>query len=169
MDEDDDLDIAAAMGFSSFGGPKKRKYDQTNSPKAPSMMDASGANSTELGVRPKKTANEDAEGLEAAEGATATASTTTASIKKAPPPTGLADFLARAQILPDKPPTAQLSASTPSHHDSPAAEIVSFGGPPVSKAELNALRFGVKNENGDTIYFLPNFVENPWEKLKSGK
>jgi hypothetical protein len=47
--------------------------------------------------------------------------------------------------------------------------MVSFGGPPVSKAELNALRFGVKNENGDTIYFLPNFVENPWEKLKSGK
>ena len=51
MDSEEDEDIAAAMGFSSFGGTRKRKFDQTNSPKA--KPDASGANSTRLGVRPK--------------------------------------------------------------------------------------------------------------------
>ncbi|KAF2027880.1 hypothetical protein EK21DRAFT_70967 [Setomelanomma holmii] len=151
MDEEEDLDIAAAMGFSSFGGVKKRKYDQTNSPKTPSVMDASGANSTELGVRPKK------------------ASKPTSKAKKAPQPTGLADFLARGQTIPDKPQIAPPSESVSSQHDLSASEMVSFGGSPISKAELNALRIGVKDKNGDTAYFLPSFIEDPWEKLKGGK
>ncbi|KAH7091205.1 hypothetical protein FB567DRAFT_558186 [Paraphoma chrysanthemicola] len=165
MDEEDDLDIAAAMGFSSFGGAKKRKYDQTNSPKAPSVMDASGANSTELGVRPKKTASDDSEVAETTK-AGAKPSTST---KKAPPPTGLADFLARAQTLPDKPSTAQRDTSTPNQTDPSASELISFGGPSISRAELTALKFGVKNENGDTAYFLPSFLEDPWERLNTGK
>ncbi|KAH7081599.1 hypothetical protein BKA63DRAFT_530590 [Paraphoma chrysanthemicola] len=165
MDEEDDLDIAAAMGFSSFGGAKKRKYDQTNSPKTPSVMDASGANSTELGVRPKKTASDDSE----VAGPTTAGTKLSTSTKKAPPPTGLADFLARAQTLPDKPSTAQQDASTPTQADPSSLETISFGGPSISRAELNALKFGVKNDNGDTAYFLPSFVEDPWEKLNSGK
>jgi hypothetical protein len=52
MDEEENDEIAAAMGFASFGGTK-RKYDHTNSPKAKAAADASGANSTKLGVRMK--------------------------------------------------------------------------------------------------------------------
>ncbi|KAF2819838.1 hypothetical protein CC86DRAFT_374952 [Ophiobolus disseminans] len=123
MDEDEyDSDIAAAMGFSSFGGTKKRKHSRTASPK-PAEADASGANSTKLGVRTKVAPK---------------------SVQKP------------AQALSDSQP--ELSAS----------ETVSFGGPRISKAELNALRFGVKNDDGDTAYFLPNFIGDPWEGMQSG-
>ena len=170
--EEDDTDIAAAMGFSSFGGTKKRKYDQTNSPKP--KVDASGANSTQLGVRTKKPASQGPDGVDVDE-ATAEISTPAPSVpqpKNAQKPaaaTGLAEFLARAQSLPEKPPTAQPSNSLPSQTDPSADHMVSFGGPSISKAELNALRFGVRNEHGDTAYFLPNFVEDPWEKIKNKK
>lgn len=175
MDEEDDMDIAAAMGFSSFGGTKKRKYDQTGSPKAPTEADASGANTTELGVRTKKSANEELESGDAdATMATTAASTSSThqakNTKKPAAATGLADFLARAQTLPDQSPAAQGAQSAYTHAwQSDANEMVSFGGPSISKAELNALRFGVKNEHGDNAYFLPNFVEDPWEKLNRGK
>jgi hypothetical protein len=175
MDEEDDMDIAAAMGFSSFGGTKKRKYDQTGSPKAPTEADASGANTTELGVRTNKNNNEELElDNEDVDMETATAPSVSThqakNMKKPPAATGLADFLARAQTLPDKPPATQgvQSAHTDARR-SGADEMVSFGGPSISKAELNALRFGVKTDHGDNAYFLPDFVGDPWEKLTSGK
>jgi len=169
--EEDDTDIAAAMGFSSFGGTKKRKYDQSNSPKPP-KADASGANSTQLGVRTKKSANDDLGTLDGGdETATGVPSATSSAsqpknTQKQPAATGLAEFLARAQTLPENPPNTD---SIPRQVDPSASEMISFGGPAISKAELNALRFGVKNENGDTAYFLPNFVGDPWEGLKSRK
>jgi hypothetical protein len=30
---------------------------------------------------------------------------------------------------------------------------------------LQALRRGIRNERGDIAYFLPSFLEDPWEKL----
>lgn len=35
------------------------------------------------------------------------------------------------------------------------------------KPTLEALRHGVRNENGDMVYFLPSFIEDPWKHLKS--
>lgn len=78
MDEEENIDIAAAMGFGSFGGTKKRKYDQASSPK--SKADASGANSTKLGVRTKKTAGPEA--LQAANQTEGTLSQTPLAIAK---------------------------------------------------------------------------------------
>lgn len=34
---------------------------------------------------------------------------------------------------------------------------------------LQALRRGVVNARGDMAYFLPSFVEDPWEKLETKK
>lgn len=154
-DFDENDEMAAMMGFSSFGGTKKRKFDQTKSP-AKDDNSASGANSTELGVRTKASGNEKSDG----EKASSASATTNASAG------GLASFLARGQALPEKPPApTPVHRGSTSQEDPSASELVSFGGPPVSRSDLNALRFGVRNTDGDTAYFLPSFVEDPWEKL----
>jgi hypothetical protein len=161
--EDEDVDIAAAMGFGAFGGTKKRKYDHTNSPKA--KVDASGANSTQLGMRTKKIASEDTTEAQDVDEASSRVDETSNNAKPQAAK-GLAQFLARGQSLPNKPPSAG-EISSAAKTDSPSTvKKVSFGGPSISTAELNALRFGVKNEDGDTAYFLPNFIEDPWEVLK---
>ncbi|KAG9206649.1 hypothetical protein G6514_003486 [Epicoccum nigrum] len=158
-DFDENDEMAAMMGFSSFGGTKKRKFDQTKSP-AQDDHSASGANSTELGVR-TKALNLD----QPSSGEVPSASTA-----MKPPAGGLAAFLARGQALPEKPPKATLPhPEGKSQEKVPGPESVSYGGLPVSRSELNALRFGVKNANGDTAYFLPSFVEDPWEKLLTGR
>jgi hypothetical protein len=167
MDEEDNDDIAAAMGFASFGGTKKRKFDHTNLPKA--KADASGANSTQLGVRTKKAAsaqeteteNTPTDHLNQAAHAFSSVQPETAPEPAGEP--GLADIIAYAQTLPDKPP-----GNFPPSGDQFTAEMLSFGGPSISRAELNALRNGVRNEHGDTAYFLPSFVEDPWEKFRKG-
>lgn len=44
----------------------------------------------------------------------------------------------------------------------------SINGPEDSRAtrpDLQALRHGVRNENGDMVYFLPSFLEDPWKDL----
>ncbi|KAK4613812.1 hypothetical protein CLAFUW4_09026 [Fulvia fulva] len=46
---------------------------------------------------------------------------------------------------------------------SQAEEHNGNSGPP----SLEALRHGVKNERGDTAYFLPGFIEDPWAGLKA--
>ncbi|CAN9210015.1 unnamed protein product [Alternaria alternata] len=144
MDDEENDEIAAAMGFASFGGTKKRKFD--HSPKAkPDANDASGANSTALGVRTKKVASAE-------------------DVKNA----GLASFLARGQNLPEHPPPTATTQAPAASADQSAGEMVSFGGPSVSRAELNMLRNGVRTENGDTVYFLPSFVEDPWARLRKG-
>jgi hypothetical protein len=170
MDEEENDEIAAAMGFASFGGTKKRKFDHTNSPKA--KADASGANNTKLGVRTKKVAStEETEVLEPLanpfnQTAYAFPSVQAENAAKPVGGSGLTDFLARAQTLPQKPPDTVDVRAHPAQINQSATEMLSFGGPPISRAELNALRNGVRNENGDITYFLPSFVEDPWEKPK---
>ncbi|KAF2631547.1 hypothetical protein BU25DRAFT_190813 [Macroventuria anomochaeta] len=160
-DFDENDEMAAMMGFSSFGGTKKRKFDQAHSP-AKDEYSASGANSTELGVRTKASSNENPSGEEPL---------SAAPLAKAPPPaSGLASFLARGQALPEKPPNAAPVRQDGTTQAGPSAsELISFGGPSIPRAELNALRFGVKNADGDTAYFLPSFVEDPWGKLLSSR
>lgn len=162
--EDDDDEIAKAMGFSSFGGTKKRKYEETASPKT--KPDASGANSTRLGVRTKAVEDTPGKGKNVPEGNEDTILESTEAAQPFPShakgkakqraATGLAGFLAHGQTLPDKPNTHEV-------------DMVSFGGPAIPRAELNALRHGVKGEDGEIAYFLPSFVEDPWERLTRTK
>ena len=129
MDDEENDEIAAAMGFASFGGTKKRKFD--HSPKAkPDANDASGANSTALGVRTKKVAS--------------------------------------AEDVKSEKLQAQSNTLGKQKKNQTAGEMVSFGGPSISRTELNSLRNGVRTENGDTAYFLPSFVEDPWARLRKG-
>ena len=154
-DFDENDEMAAMMGFSSFGGTKKRKFDQTKSP-AQDDHSASGANSTELGVRTKA--------LNIDQSSSGGVSDAFAATK--PSAGGLAAFLARGQALPEKPPKAILPHPEGTSQEKVSSpESVSYGGPSISRSELNALRFGVKIANGDTAYFLPRPVQNPWEKL----
>ncbi|KAF3010714.1 hypothetical protein E8E13_006498 [Curvularia kusanoi] len=158
-DFDENDEMAAMMGFSSFGGTKKRKFDQTNSP-AKDDYSASGANSTELGVRTKTLETDQPTGEYVP----------SVSAVTKPAAAGLAGFLARGQAMPDRPPKATSLPQADENDESvSASELVSFGGPSVSRSELNALRFGVKDANGDTAYFMPSFVEDPWEKLLPGQ
>lgn len=168
--EEEDVDIAAAMGFSSFGGAKKRKHDQTNSPKT--KVDASGANSTQLGVRTKKIVMEETSVDTASASLAAPGSpSSSAQNRKAHTVggTGLASFLARAQSHTEQPTNVQQASDCASEPASSTLETVCFGGSVITKAELNALRFGCRNEDGDMAYFLPSFVEDPWEKLIKSK
>lgn len=174
MDETENDEMAAIMGFSSFGGTK-RKHDQTNSPK--SKADASGANATRLGVRSKVEHKLD-NSMESDIGAVdpeasvnvvepREASTKSQTPDKQPAPMGLAAYLSRSQSLPEKP-AEEKKASTASGQDESEsyASMVSFGGPAITRAELSALRHGVLDENGDKAYFLPSFVENPWKDME---
>ena len=164
MDDEENDEIAAAMGFASFGGTKKRKFD--HSPKAkPDANDASGANSTALGVRTKKVAS--AEDVKS-EKLQAQSNTLGKQKKNQTADAGLASFLARGQNLPEHPPPTATAQAPAASADQSAGEMVSFGGPSISRAELNMLRNGVRTENGDTAYFLPSFVEDPWARLRKG-
>lgn len=162
------MDIAAAMGFSAFGGTKKRKFDQANSPKG--KLDASGANSTQLGVRSKKTEKVEEHGVDDPVNSTPADGNlhSMPSQTRTPAATGMAAFLARGQSLQESH-GDQAQNSLQNEADPSDSEMISFGGPPISKKELNALRSGVKDERGDTAYFLPSFVEDPWEMLKQGQ
>jgi hypothetical protein len=172
MDEEENADIAAAMGFASFGGTKKRKFDHTNSPKA--KPDTSGANSTKLGVRTKKVASteegdsEDPPAGPAHQAAQAQDNASARTKTNQTPDSGLAAFLARGQTLSEQPPNTENTPSMAASSDPPVLDMISFGGPTISRAELNALRNGVRAENGDTAYFLPSFVEDPWARLRKG-
>jgi len=158
-DFEENDEMAAVLGFSQFGGTKKRKFDQTKSP-VKDEYSASGANSTELGVRTKALGNQQTSGEE-------TVSVAPVS-KNIPVAGGLAGFLARGQALPEKPPeSVPVQYEATRLVDPSASEMIKFGGASVSRADLNALRFGVKNAEGDKAYFLPSFVEDPWEKLLS--
>lgn len=174
MDDMENEDIAAAMGFSSFGGTKKRKYDQTNSPKA--KADASGANTTRLGVRSKVELEPDHHanlpheelGPEAVDSVLLAQEPRTSKAKQnqtQSAATGLAAFLSRGKDLPERPvQQVQPSPSRP-EEKSDSSVMTSFGGPAISQAELAALRAGVPDGNGDRAYFLPSFVKDPWEPL----
>lgn len=35
--------------------------------------------------------------------------------------------------------------------------------------DLRALRQGVRNDNGDMVYFMPSFIHDPWEHLRKSK
>ncbi|KAF2279564.1 uncharacterized protein EI97DRAFT_180183 [Westerdykella ornata] len=192
MEEEQPPDLAATMGFTSFGSAstaKKRRHSQTNN--SPPTSNSTGANSLRLGVRPKLTEERKERGEQEEE--TNVIQTTETdhpkgngkAIAKAKniPATSLAEFLSRGQALPDKPatPSHSFPSTTSSaiqsqqpHHPNPhqstttpsSTETISFGGHALTRADLDALRQGVRDEKGDVAFFLPSFVEeNPWAGL----
>lgn len=137
MEMEIDPEIAAQMGFGSFGGAsKKRKFNPddaftgaTNSNIQEPQQFASKANAVPVAEsRPRK--NDDT--LAAGECAMSACSS---------PP-----------------------QKSDMRLDNARDNLVLSDGTTVN---LQALRRGVRNERGDMAYFLPSFLEDPWEKLKS--
>ena len=139
MEDNEDMEIdpavAAAMGFSSFGSQpaKKRKFNPNYGfvdPTVPGTQQESkgkGANSTVLGVRIAKNAATPIEKPDR---------TTSASGGDAA--------------------VAQAKKEEGAYATSGSAMNVSNAGTTVESSEssLEALRHGVRNENGDMVYFL---------------
>ncbi|KAF1356214.1 hypothetical protein BDV97DRAFT_365001 [Delphinella strobiligena] len=212
---DDDIginpEIAATMGFGSFGAQpqnKRRKFthnavvegqsDVSNKSAKPS---GSGANTTMLGVRSKPPHISSAEPLQI-DGNGTTQDVDSAAVneeskikekakikakgKKGGAPLGLADYVAwgnkiTPQTVPQAPQINTESAvSSAEPASKPAAEphvnnatTTQNGGAGAKswpqgmpdQQELAALRRGIKNARGDMAYFLPSFIEDPWNGL----
>jgi hypothetical protein len=112
--------------------------------------------------------------------------------KKSAAPVGLAGFLSRAQTIPT-PITGRTTSTQPQSdetinenqnhqrnvpikepqvHSSASTQLPN---PVLSKSlenldqqDLYELRRGVRGANGDMVFFQPNFIEDPWARLKSG-
>lgn len=169
-DGDQDDDMAAMMGFQSFGGAPKSKrrkvdVDVNQSTTAP----ATSANATVIAhtrhtptaattlSQPATTADERHKGQKQ-------------KAKNRQPMTGLAAFLAHGQELPDAVPLAatEHQARARDARSDEAAQSRECGGAGAdevassTEAPLSAYRMGVRNANGDIAYFLPSFIEDPW-------
>ncbi|OCK79397.1 hypothetical protein K432DRAFT_299949 [Lepidopterella palustris CBS 459.81] len=175
MDDFDDMDmdpeIAAAMGFSTFGNPtsyKKRKFNHNDAfvdgPDS-DMRSGTGANSMKLGVRQKQLASN--------------SNFDTSTGKQKPTSlSGLSQFLARGQastgdgIFHNKQVTEQSintavnEPPTSSLPFVPVSNVTSASGGSNGGRDLHAFRKGVRNAQGDVAYFLPSFVEDPWRSLE---
>jgi hypothetical protein len=153
-----DSEMAAAMGFSSFGAvpsTKRRKYNHNDA-----VVDASiapnlsirGSNALPLGQKrvpaqlPSMIASED----NAAE----------AVIEANENAAEAADVAGAQAPLPSKHSAATASVLN-------GWDVAKQGARQYSAAELAALREGVVTTNGHIAYFLPSFVEDPWKKVES--
>lgn len=186
MDETEiDPAIAAAMGFTSFGVSKKRKYhhndtvidtSSTPKPQAPPKVSATGVNRMQLGEKRPSPAEarakvddpgytDDAESKARSAGHHA--------VGKPSPPIGTSHHAPNS--MQTQPRISEMvgaeTSSTAGSGPSPASlsqgPVVMSTGKQVSHGELQALRKGVRNDRGDTVYFLPSFIQDPWTGLRA--
>ena len=138
-DEDVELDpaIAEAMGFSGFGAQPGKKR------KLNSTVAITGRNSQPLGKQGNR--------------------------KPQTGPSGDAMTSLKPKISSISADVVQAGSA-----DSTTQDSASMGQPAMAanindndKNNLRALAAGVRNENGDMVYFLPSFIEDPWARLKS--
>ncbi|KAF1816136.1 hypothetical protein P152DRAFT_470180 [Eremomyces bilateralis CBS 781.70] len=66
-------------------------------------------------------------------------------------------------FLPTPSNEAEIPAPAPQNSHQSAAMSLNL-----SQGDLQALRSGVRNPDGDMVYFLPSFIEDPWARLKKG-
>jgi len=193
-----DPDIAAAMGFSSFGSQAKNKRRRPE-------IDEELAGATRVGKSPKiEPTNETSHSNQFPESAppsaagvsdlTATSRTVDEAEpresiyqrmpetpnkamptqrKQHPAPGGLAAFLQRGLSLPDHPDLgAEHAPANVAESAVPPLElpkpILEKRLEELSPQDLQALARGVPNERSDMVFFQKNFIEDPWEQLRSG-
>jgi hypothetical protein len=175
-DTDIDPEIAEAMGFTSFGGTKRRKFNHD------AVVDTkphpSGANTAPLGSR-SNPVNGNSQQLPV--GQPSYAGYQNSQHPKGPYAGGPSQTYQHGFDLPKRPPKwpeTQMQMQAPEKSvESQIAEISSpttafpTGVPKgffdkLTWKELEAFRKGVKDENGDVAFFLPSFIEDPWAKLE---
>jgi hypothetical protein len=135
--------LAAAMGFTGFGAQpskKKRKFDN-DSFVDPSIgrPQGNGANSTPIGRRKPQGSMGQSQDL---------------------PQTKVQSAVPAEQSGGGQ---AEVAFREGRGGDSGRPDAASSAGPP----SLEALRWGVKNERGDLVVFMPSFLEDPWTALKT--
>ncbi|OCL14050.1 hypothetical protein AOQ84DRAFT_281925 [Glonium stellatum] len=181
------LEIAAAMGFSSFGNQlsnKKRKFNPDDAFVDTSNTNSSstGANSMQLGVRRKEILNISAlhsSQLGGNGGIDGKANPGVKGKQKQSGPSGLVQFLARGEALKQDVLASEnggfgmknITTSPPSASSLPNKSTPSIPSIPpgnTGRDDMHALRKGVRNVQGDVAYFLPSFVEDPWEGQRKG-
>lgn len=99
-------------------------------------------------------------------------------------PSGLAAFLSRGQTLPEAPKPAvdpkssgpiearpEIAAGTNAARPFSASPMATAtdetAASRINGTTQQAYRHGVKNEQGDIVYFLPGFLEDPWKELRT--
>lgn len=156
MDDDDDFspdpELAAALGFSSFGAQpssKRRKYNNNDAVVDIDAALGNGANSLPLGQRPPKSPSNDHISGHSPDNAVA--------VEKEENAAEAADGAAVRSVPIESNPAVK---SILQDWDVSIQGLRTFTQP-----ELQALREGVRLPGGGTItYFLPSFVENPWNE-----
>ena len=154
MDENADFDVdpalAASMGFSAFGQPpatKRRKYntslDAVVDQSTGTGGSASQGTTKELGVRSKGAAQQ--ETSHADDAATSAAGSFNNGPERAYGKINF-DFVSGGS-------------------GTGSMRYIEKTLDQMTHTDLNALKMGMKNEHGDSVYFLPSFVEDPWAKL----
>ena len=143
-DEDVEMDpaLAEAMGFSGFGmANKKRKYNPNDAfldAQYQSTPSGTGANNEAIADRSTK-----------------------------------ADRVTSRVDQPTQAAHREMTATTKNARNSSSNTV--NAGPYItstgryadgSEPSLEALRNGVRNEQGDMVYFMPSFLEDPWKDLR---
>ncbi|KAG8528333.1 uncharacterized protein KY384_007251 [Bacidia gigantensis] len=161
-DQTDDMDVAAAMGFGSFGTKphleKKRKLDDS------SNEANSEAPKTSPGVAPSTQ-----EFKPAYHALPKRPALQQPNMKASQPhePTGLRENTV-VQRVPDMVTQDQAfdqrAFGQPHHQYGRSSKYGRFED---GELDLPALRRGVKMENGDIAYYDPSFIEDPWARLRA--
>jgi hypothetical protein len=179
MDDDFEVDpeMTAAMGFSSFGtqpNTKKRKYHHDDAVVAIDNPHgkSSGANTIELGIRKQRNDSYSGTSPQTDSIESISAGREASITHPIGASAGLSEFISQAQSLPPRPIPSGISRTHETSTSSTSKPTSFPGGIPkqffdkLDWKELEALRKGVKDENGDIAYFLPSFIEDPWAKLE---
>jgi len=153
MDDDDfspDPELAAALGFSSFGAQpstKRRKYNTYDAVVDIDVPHGSAANSLPLGQRPPKS----------------NVNVNNATQDPSPPSKEAGEKRENALEAADG--ATVLPATNPETSSMSQDWHVQTSGPRnFSQSELHALREGVRLPGGTLTYFLPSFIEDPWKE-----
>jgi hypothetical protein len=175
-DTDIDPEIAEAMGFSSFGGTKRRKFN--HDAVVDTQPHKSGANTAPLGSR---TAPANGHSQQLPVGQPSYPAYQSYQNPSQPNAGGPSQMYQHGFDLPKRPPKwpeTQTQTQTPekpadSQNLETSSPTTAFptGVPKgffdkLTWKELEAFRKGVKDENGDVAFFLPSFIEDPWAKLE---
>lgn len=171
MDDNDiDPEIAEAMGFSSFGGTKRRKFN--HDAVVDTQPHKSGANTAPLGARtnPTNGNSQDLPTGQPAHEAYQIHQNTNQSNTGGP-----SQIYQRGFDLPKRPPKSpetQMQSQMPekssealNHEINSPTTAFPTGVPKgffdkLTWKELEAFRKGVKDGNGDVAFFLPSFIED---------
>lgn len=151
MAENDDLEIdpaiAEAMGFSSFGmQPGKRRKLNANT----AFLDPKATSSGGHGESKETNAmDSDNSVMRSSTGSYAL-------------PQGMSPSAAGEESAQQKHGEGGAAGSTAATKSTASATNIDGD----DERSLQALAYGVRNENGDMVYFLPSFIEDPWQDLK---